>query len=126
MMDRPHLGELLEAVRDFLEQKAMPELKGHTAFHARVAVNVLNLALREVALAPAAAAAEKTRLLALLGGPDGDLETLNRELCRRIASGQLAVDDQALIRHLRATTQEKLKIDNPKYKGVPATPAARG
>jgi len=38
--------ELVTAVRDFLEQRAMPELKGHTAFHARVAANALGIVAR--------------------------------------------------------------------------------
>ena len=42
------MRELVEAVRDFLEQKAMPELKGHTAFHARVAANALAIVAREL------------------------------------------------------------------------------
>ena len=37
MMDKPEIGELVAAVRNFLELKAMPELTGHTAFHARAA-----------------------------------------------------------------------------------------
>ena len=37
MMDQPSMLELVSAVREFIETRAMPELKGHTAFHARVA-----------------------------------------------------------------------------------------
>ena len=36
MYDRPELVELVRAVREFLEQRALPKLEGHTAFHARV------------------------------------------------------------------------------------------
>ena len=41
MMDQPSTLELVRAVRDFIETRAMPELKGQTAFHARVAANAL-------------------------------------------------------------------------------------
>ena len=39
MYDHPEIGELVAAVREFLERRALPELEGHTAFHARVAAN---------------------------------------------------------------------------------------
>ena len=37
MYDPPSLAELVAVVREFIEQRAMPKLEGHTAFHARVA-----------------------------------------------------------------------------------------
>ena len=40
MQDQPSAIEILAAVADFLRQHAMPQLQGHTAFHARVAANV--------------------------------------------------------------------------------------
>src|SRR6185295_15711426 len=49
MMDQPSMLELVTAVRDFIEQRAMPELKGHTAFHALVAANALGIVARELA-----------------------------------------------------------------------------
>ncbi len=48
MMDQPSMLELVSAVRDFIEQRAMPELKGHTAFHGRVAANALSIVAREL------------------------------------------------------------------------------
>lgn len=116
MQDRPTLIELVEAVREFLETKAMPELTGHTAFHARVAVNVLDIALRELREGPGFAAAEGARLSALLGR-EGSIADLNRALGEAVTTGAIAIDDPALIDHLRRTTMEKLAIDNPKYAG---------
>jgi hypothetical protein len=66
MMDQPSMLELVTAVRDFIEQRAMPELKGHTAFHARVAANALSIVKRELETGGPSAVAEQKRLKALL------------------------------------------------------------
>lgn len=117
MMDQPSILELVNAVRNFLETKAMPELKGHTAFHARVAANALGIVARELALGPKAAEAEKTHLIALLGH-DGSLEELNRELCGQIRAGKISTESDALRQHLELTTLDKVAIDQPNYSGL--------
>jgi len=114
MQDRPDVQELLGAVRDFLQDDALPQLEGRARLHARVAANVIALVQRELALAPASDAAERTRLRALLG-QEGVLEELNAELARRIRAGELASDDARLVAHLWATALEKLAVDNPGY-----------
>lgn len=117
MMDQPSMRELVEAVRDFLEQKAMPELKGHTAFHARVAANALSIVARELEQGPQSAQDELERLRNLLGH-GGTLEELNRELCARIRGGAFTLDTPGLAEHLTVTTREKLAIDQPGYSGL--------
>src|ERR1700746_941794 len=99
MMDQPSILELVTAVRDFLEQKAMPELKGHTAFHARVAANALSIVARELEQGPRSARDERKRLAPLLGH-DGALEDMNRELCQRIRSGEFTPGTPGLAEHL--------------------------
>lgn len=116
MYDPPTLCELVGAVRDFIERQAMPKLEGHTAFHARVAVNALAIVERQLRQAPEAEAAERARLQALLGH-DGSLEALNRELCARIRAGEIGLGTPGLAEHLRATTLAKLAVDQPKYSG---------
>jgi hypothetical protein len=117
MMDQPSMRELVEAVRDFLEQKAMPELKGHTAFHARVAANALSIVVRELENGPLSARDETARLASLLGHA-GTLEDLNRELCKRIREGTFSLDTPGLAEHLTITTREKIAIDQPNYSGL--------
>ena len=117
MMDQPSIRELVNAVREFLETRAMPELKGHTAFHARVAANALGIVLRELESGGMAAAEEKRRLVALLGH-DGSLEELNRELCSRIREGALGLETPGLAAHLEKTTLDKIAIDQPNYSGL--------
>ena len=124
MYDRPTLSELVASVRDFIERTAMPKLEGHAAFHARVAVNALGIALRQLEQAPEAEAEELARLRALLGR-DGSLEELNRELCARIRAGELGLATPGLAEHLRATTFAKLAVDQPKYSSYVRALAAR-
>lgn len=120
-MDQPSALELVTAVREFIEKHAMPELQGRTAFHARVAANALAIIARELEHGPKANADELGRLKALLG-QDGTLDELNRELCRRIRTNGLAVDEPALTSHLVLTTLAKVAIDQPSYSGFQHSP----
>lgn len=116
MQDRPSADKLLQAVRAFITDSAAPALSGHAAFHARVAVNVLDILAREAAHGPGFAAAEKQRLQDLLGR-DGPLDTLNRTLCDKIAAGELDLASPGLKDHLIKTSMGKLAIDQPNYQG---------
>jgi hypothetical protein len=117
MMDQPSMRELVEAVRDFIEQRAMAELKGHTAFHARVAANALSIVARELEQSGPSGEAERVRLKALLGH-DGSLPELNRELCQRIREGTIGLETKGLAEHLTITTRDKVAIDQPNYSGL--------
>ena len=117
MMDQPSMRELVDAVREFLETKAMPELKGHTAFHARVAANALAIVVRELDESPKSGQEEKARLRGLLA-KDGTLDELNRELCKRIRSGKFTIATPGRAEHLEKTTRDKVAIDQPGYSGL--------
>lgn len=111
------MHELVTAVRNFLETKAMPELKGHTAFHARVAANALGIVARELERGTKSGDAELQRLKSLLNR-DGSLEELNRDLCAQIRSDNLDIASPALEQHLELTTLDKVSIDQPNYSGL--------
>ncbi|MFT4102008.1 MAG: DUF6285 domain-containing protein [Burkholderiaceae bacterium] len=122
MQDTPTPVQLLTAVAVFLREQAMPQLSGHTAFHARVAANAIDIVIRQLQAQPVDEPLELARLHALLGSgkiprqPDEDeLRALNRELCGRIADGRLTLDTPGLADHLWATTLSKLAVDQPKY-----------
>ena len=114
MQDKPSTIELIEAVADFIRERAMPELTGRTAFHARVAANALDIVKRALEVAPEAEAEELARLKELLA-TDGTLEELNRALSSKIESGEIDLSTPGLSEHLWATTLTKLAIDQPKY-----------
>src|ERR1700722_20074617 len=99
LYDQPTASELLSAVAGFLRDEVSPTLSGRLAFHARVAVNVLEMVRRELALGPAAVDGEATRLKALLEH-DGSVADLEAALCEAIAGDRIAPADPALIDHL--------------------------
>ena len=136
MQDRPTIAELLEAVRDFLERDVVDALEGTTKFHARVAVNVLGIALRELEMEPAHLAAEWRRLDALLGAaapPEGlnalrdGVRARTEDLCERIRRGDADARPfrDAVLAHVRATVSEKLAVVNPKMLGHKDTKTQR-
>lgn len=119
MMDQPSALEIVTVVREFIEKRVVPQLEGHTAFHARVAANALGIVARELEHGPRAAADEHARLVALLGA-DGTLEELNRLLAERVRAGTITLETPGLAEHLRATTLAKVAIDQPAYSGLRA------
>jgi hypothetical protein len=114
MREQPTAAELIDAVSEFISHDVAPTLTGRLAFHARVAVNVLAIVRRELLQGPDADRADAQRLAGLLGEA-GDPAALTEELCRKIAAGEIAADDPALIDHLWATTLDTLAIDQPGY-----------
>lgn len=125
MQDSPNLVELVGAVESFLRDRAMPELEGHTQFHARVAANVLAIIARELELGPEANKAEHARLEKLLG-EEGSLEDLNARLCQAIRAGDITLATEGLKEHLLQTTMIKVEIDQPKYSGLRVAKARWG
>jgi len=116
MHDRPTPTELLDAVAAFLREQVVPASSGSLAYHARVAANALDIARREIALAPAARQREQAALVALLGAdPATDLAQLNRMLCERIASGAIGLDTPGLAGCLWQITLDRLAVDQPTY-----------
>jgi hypothetical protein len=116
MQDQPTAEQLLEAVAQFLREQVLPAAQGPLAFHARVAANALDIARRELALAPAAASRERAALAALLHvDPNRDLHELNRLLCERIASDAMHLQTPGLTDALWRITFDKLAVDQPGY-----------
>lgn len=105
---RPTAQELVEAVREWVDQDVRAATDGRVAFHARVAVNALAMVERQLALAPAHEGAHRAGLGAL-GHPD------DASLARAIAEGsedhRLDVVRAAVARSVRA----KLEVANPRW-----------
>jgi hypothetical protein len=106
--DAPSAAQLVESVREWLERDVLPATEGRLQFHARVAVNVLAMVERELAMGDQQAAAHAARL-ASLGCID------DAELAGRIRRGEL--DDRlAEVRDLVwSSVRDKLAVANPKY-----------
>jgi hypothetical protein len=106
--DRPTASELVQAVREFLEQDVMEATEGRVQFHTRVAINALGMVERELREGRAMTAEHDARLAAL-GFADDDA------LARAIRTGE--VDDRwdEVVTAVREATLEKLRIANPDY-----------
>ncbi|WP_038200283.1 DUF6285 domain-containing protein [Xenophilus azovorans] len=111
---RPFSTDLLAIVQAYLETEIAPQVSSVHQFQLRIASRVLATVRREIELGPAANAAEVRRLKALLRC-DGSPEELEAALARAIRAGDFAVDDPALLAHLRASTEDALRINNPKW-----------
>lgn len=109
MLDAPSGDDLLAEVERALKEGIAP------GFAQRVAANAVALARRERAMQPALDAAERKRLVALIGGQGGDLATLNAALCDAIRTRVIDAASAALTTHLWETTRAKLAVDQPAY-----------
>ena len=119
MQDQPSPREILFAIAAFLRDTVIPNSDPHTAFQARVAANAVDLVHRQLELGTAGEAAEMKRLQALLGHT-GTLAELNTALADALASGAKGLLTPGVSDHLRATTLEKLQVDQPNYSGYRA------
>lgn len=124
MYDPPFPPEILAAVAAFLKEEVAPATTGRLSFQARVAANAVEMVARQLEQGPAAEAAELKSLSRLLG-EDGDLATLNAELSRRIAAGELDLSAPGLADHLWQVTLAKLAVDQPTYASYRAALADR-
>ncbi|HUR76708.1 MAG TPA: DUF6285 domain-containing protein [Acidimicrobiales bacterium] len=106
--DLPTAGELVEAVREFLERDVMSATEGRVQFHTRVSINVLNMVQRELENATAQSDAHAQRLASLGVASE-------RELSEAIASGQFDDRLDQVVAVVRATVRDKLIVANPKY-----------
>lgn len=119
MHDQPSVAELVQAVKNFVDNSAAPNLTGHAAFHARVASNVLATVLRDLEQRPSAEAEERIGLLALLSADEASsTELLNSELSKRIQAGDMTGETPGLLAHLKRTTMAQVEIDQPRYSGL--------
>jgi hypothetical protein len=125
MQDEPTPTELIKAVADFLRNELAPTIGGHSAFKLRVAINALDLVIRQLTLESSSDAAEAERLSQLLGR-QGSLEELNRALAGKIAAGKADLQTPGLAEHLWRTTMDKLAVDQPNYAAYRRELDARG
>lgn len=125
MQDRPSIDELLEQVSRYLQDDVMVNTTGRTAFHARVASNVVEMVRRELASEEEDLAAEWEGLDGLLGAEERPCSLRawrqrtherNEELSRRIRAGEADAGEWRvqLFAHLARMTQLRLRVSDPK------------
>lgn len=106
--DRPTAAELIESVREWLERDVAPSVDGRLSFHTRVAMNSLDIVLRELA-----AGNDMTQrhedVLASLG------VSTDAELSAKIRSGELDGSLARVLNSLAPVIEDKVRVANPKY-----------
>ena len=106
--DRPTASELLQAVKEWMEQDLMAGVDGRLAFHVRVAMNMLDIVDREIALGAPMEARHEEVLRGL--GVSSDAE-----LSHKIRTGEFDADFSRLLEVLRPVVDDKVRVANPKY-----------
>lgn len=106
--DAPDLAQLVEAVREWLERDVVPGTQGRLSFHARVAVNMLTMVERELALGEEHERRHGERLEQLGVADEG-------ELAAAIRSGELDDRLDVVRRLVWESVRDKLSVANPRY-----------
>lgn len=110
--DVPSTLELVEAVREWLQSDVLAATDGRLQYHTRVAINVLSIVERELALGATHEEAHLDRLRTLGVADDAALASA-------IRSGEL--DDR--LPEVRAlvwqSVRDKLAVANPRYLASP-------
>jgi hypothetical protein len=106
--DAPSVAEMVEALREWMQNDVMTGTSGRLQFHARVAANMLGIIERELARGPQQLAAHRERL-ASLGCAD------DAELALRIRRGEFDDGYEEVRAVVMADVHDKLSVANPKY-----------
>jgi Domain of unknown function (DUF6285) len=114
----PSADALLAAVEAFLKNTAIPALKDHAAYQARVAANAIALVRRDHEWRGEAEARASEATAALLALADGlpVHDEPHIALCYAITSGRLQASDPQVRALLRSITTDQLAIDQPNYR----------
>ena len=106
--DVPTAAQLIEAVREWLQDEVLRSADGRLRYDARVAINVLTIVERELALGAAQRVAHAERLSIL--GVDDDAA-----LAAAIRSGALDHRLDEVRSFVWDSVRDKLSVANPKY-----------
>ena len=107
------ISELLEAVKGFLMDSAMPALSGRDQFNARVAANVLGIIDREQRLGPELSALDAAAVQQWLPGDPGSV-TAPQQLSRALAAREIDADSD-FFEYLKQRQLLVAAINNPRY-----------
>lgn len=106
--DVPSARQLVESVREWMERDLLASTSGRVQFHTRVAINVLAMVERELAVGAVQLAQHRERLARL--GCSDDIE-----LAAAIRRGDFDHDLDRVIDAVRADVEAKLSVANPGY-----------
>ena len=113
VFDRPTSKELLEAVIDFIDAEIKSDsYPANKKFKFQIVLNVLNIVKREVETGE-----EINKKFSELGSNlFGENEFTIEKLSQKIRDKEFDHEDKDLVDFLYNLTEEKIKVDNPRYK----------
>lgn len=119
MSDKPTGQDLLLTAREELMKRLLPALPADLRYQALMVANAMAIAARELENGPASDVSELAGLQKILEGTAAaqDAPAGNAKLCEQIRAGAfdaVTPGRKLLMRHLAATTRDKLAISNPK------------
>ena len=106
--DRPTASELLESIREWLERDVLSSVEGRLQFHTRVAINSMNIVLRELELGNEQEA-RYTEVLSQLS------VSSDAELAKRIRNGDYDAKLLDVLQALKPVVEDKVRVANPTY-----------
>lgn len=106
--DVPSAAQLVESVREWLQNDVLTSTTGRVQFHSRVAINVLAMVERELAMGSRQSIEHASRLARL--GVASDVE-----LASAIRTGSLDDRIDEVVAAVRASVVDKLSVANPTY-----------
>ncbi len=113
VFDRPTSKELLEAVIDFIDAEIKSDsYPANKKFKFQIVLNVLNVVKREIETGEEINEKFSELGSKLIGEENFSIENLSKKIRRK----EIDYRDQSLIDFLYELTEDKIKIDNPKYK----------
>ena len=99
----PTNGEMVQAVRDWIEGSIKPASQGHAKFEAVVAMNALGIVLRDL---------------------EAGTRAEDRDLAAALLSGERTLAEPGLLAKLRRDVLDKCAVDSSKYAPLAAARAA--
>jgi hypothetical protein len=106
--DRPSASELLESVREWLERDVLTSVEGRLQFHTRVAINAMNIVIRELELGADQEVTHAEVMKALSVAND-------RELADAIRAGDFDANLTDVLQALKPVVEDKVRVANPGY-----------
>jgi len=106
--DLPSMGQLVEAVREWMERDVLTSTSGRVQFHTRVAINALAMVERELKLGSTQQSRHRQRLASLGFSSDESLSAAIRR-------GDLDANIEQVVESVRADVIDKLAVANPGY-----------
>jgi hypothetical protein len=118
---RPDINNILLTVQKFIKETT-PKLQGETKYHAIVAAYLLDIAERELRLAPGFDKQEVGKLSDFLKS-SGSLDDLHKALAKGVRSGALDKDWDALLDMVLAQTVSDVSVVRPDHMAPQHRPA---